>query len=87
MGIGASIGAYFGCRLSNRYGRRKTILWNDYFLLVVIGLNLIPFTLVFIIARFMCGIVSGVGTSITPVYINEISPAEISGKLGSLVQI
>ena len=39
------------------------------------------------IARFISGIASGTGTSITPVYINEISPEAITGILGSFVQL
>jgi MFS transporter, SP family, arabinose:H+ symporter len=48
---------------------------------------MIPFTPTFIISRFMSGMCSGIGVSIPPLYISEVVPLEIKGKLGSMVQL
>lgn len=44
------------------------------------------FTYTFLFSRLLGGICAGMGVSIAPLYINEIVPQEIKGKLGSLVQ-
>ena len=37
--------------------------------------------------RFMCGMCTGVFTSICPIYIKELAPLEIAGKVGVLAQV
>lgn len=39
------------------------------------------------IGRFILGLVMGLSTSIIPVYLNSISPKNISGKIGSFNQL
>jgi sugar porter (SP) family MFS transporter len=73
--------------LSDHLGRKKVLLWSaGLFLISSIGAalprNLTEFTL----ARFAGGLAIGMESMLSPLYIAEISPAKIRGRLVSLNQ-
>jgi len=85
---GCVVGAAFGGGLSDRFGRRKVLIFSAIlFAFSSIGAA-IPRTLTeFVIARVAGGIAIGVASVLAPLYIAEVSPAHIRGRLVSLNQM
>lgn len=84
---GTVLGSLAGGKVSDRFGRKRTLLGVGvlYFVSAVwSGLASGPWTL--IVARFIGGLGVGVSTIAAPVYIAEISPAADRGKLTALFQ-
>lgn len=86
--IGCIIGAMIAGGLSDKFGRKKVlILTAILFGISAIG-SAIPNNLsFFVIARLIGGIGVGAASMLSPLYITEISPAKIRGKLVSLYQL
>ncbi|WP_116114237.1 sugar porter family MFS transporter [Amycolatopsis ruanii] len=80
--LGAALGAVLGGRLSDRRGRRRTILaLAVIFLVGTLGCTFAPDTTVMVLSRFVLGHADG-GASVTvPTYLAEVSPAERRGRL------
>ena len=85
---GCVVGAAFGGGLSDRFGRRKVLIFSAIlFAFSSIGAA-IPHTLTeFVMARVAGGIAIGVASVLAPLYIAEVSPAHIRGRLVSLNQM
>ena len=88
VGCIVGVGAASFWNLSDRFGRKRTlILAAIFFLISAIG-TAIPRTLTeFIIFRIVGGFGVGIASMTSPVYIAEISPAKIRGRLVSLNQL
>ena len=86
--IGCIIGAMIAGVLSDLFGRKKTLLLAAVlFLISAIG-SALPRTLTeFVVARMVGGMGVGIASLISPLYIAEISPASIRGRLVSLNQL
>ncbi len=85
---GAVLGAMFTGRLSDIFGRKKTIL--SAALIFVIGAawsGWAPSPESLIIARLFIGLAIGISSFSVPLYIAEISPSHIRGRLVSLFQL
>ncbi|VBB08221.1 sugar/inositol transporter [Lucifera butyrica] len=80
--FGAAFGAVMGGRLSDKYGRRKNILWlSIVFFLAALGCTLAPNSETMIAFRFVLGLAVG-GASVTvPTYLAEMSPVEERGRV------
>lgn len=86
--MGAIIGALFGGPLSDRVGRRSSILAASLIFLVgTFVVVLSPIFSVFIIGRILIGIAIGIASFVAPLYISEIAPEHIRGALVSLNQL
>ncbi|SJM71783.1 sugar porter family MFS transporter [Gulosibacter sp. 10] len=81
--VGAAIGAFFGGRISDRYGRRSFIIvLAVLFFIGALGCVFAYEFWVLLVFRFVLGLAVG-GASVTvPVYLAEVAPFE---KRGSLV--
>jgi sugar porter (SP) family MFS transporter len=83
--IGALIGAAFCGQFADRYGRKKAIFWlGVLFTIGAIGTGLannIPILLIF---RIELGIAVGGASALVPLYLSEIAPATIRGRIASL---
>lgn len=80
--FGAAFGAFFGGRLADRYGRRKTILnLSVLFLVATLGKTLAPDVMVMVISRFLLGLAVGGASSIVPTFLAEMAPAEKRGRM------
>lgn len=86
--IGAVLGAMFTGRLSDIFGRKKTILAAA--IIFVIGAawsGWAPSPQVLIAARLFIGLAIGISSFSVPLYIAEISPTKMRGTLVSLFQL
>jgi len=79
--IGAIFGAIMVGFIGNKWGRRSTL--QIFGMVRILGciINLIPTTYTFAIGRFIGGIYCGIGQIYVPLYINEIAPDAIRGKI------
>jgi sugar porter (SP) family MFS transporter len=86
------IGCFFGAMasgvLSDRFGRKKPlIIAAIFFTISAIGTGMVHQFTPFIIYRLIGGIGIGLASAISPMYIAEISPAKIRGRLVSVNQL
>lgn len=81
--IGAAVGAFFGGRISDRYGRRRFIIaLSVLFFVGALGSVFAFHFEVLLIFRFILGLAVGGASVAVPVYLAEVAPFE---KRGSLV--
>ena len=86
--IGALLGAISGGVLADRLGRRRVIIATAIlFIGGAILTSLSPTFTVLIIGRIIVGIAIGVASFTTPLYISEVSPVKIRGRLVSINQV
>ncbi|CAH2268996.1 jg16020 [Pararge aegeria aegeria] len=86
--LGALPGCYLGKVLSERAGRRRTIL--SAAVPGFLGAGIILFTKtpeLMYVARVLMGIANGITAVVTMIYLTEIADKEIRGALGMLVQV
>jgi sugar porter (SP) family MFS transporter len=85
---GAALGAAFAGSMSDRFGRRMVILGAALLFIVGALLAAVANTVeVLLIARFLIGLAIGVASMLTPLYLAEISPADVRGAIVSLNQL
>lgn len=85
--IGCIIGVIFSGELSDRMGRKKPLLLTALlFGLSAIGCAVMPSLTGITIARLIGGIGVGIASNIVPLYISEIAPAAIRGRLVTYYQ-
>jgi SP family galactose:H+ symporter-like MFS transporter len=86
--LGSLIGAIAGGMLADRWGRRRLLIVTAIvFGLGAIGAALAPDTAWLIVARVIAGSAIGVASFVAPLYISEIAPVAIRGKLVSVNQV
>lgn len=86
--VGCIIGAMFAGKLSDQYGRKKMlILTAILFGISAIG-SAVPQSLsAFVAARLIGGIGVGAASMLSPLYITELAPAKIRGRLVTYYQL
>ncbi len=86
--LGSLVGAGAGGILADRLGRRRLLIVTAIvFGLGAIGAALAPGTTWLIAARIVAGAAIGIASFVAPLYISEIAPVEIRGKLVSINQV
>jgi SP family sugar:H+ symporter-like MFS transporter len=86
--VGSSIGAFIAGRLSDRIGRRGVMMLAAVlFLVSALLAGGAGSSEVFIIARIIGGLGVGAASVISPVYISEVTPASVRGRLSSIQQV
>lgn len=87
--VGGLIGSLFvGSRLANRLGRRGALMVNNAPLVLgSLAMGMASSYGTMILGRFLIGIGCGAVTVIVPMYLAEISPAELRGTLGVMNQL
>lgn len=86
--IGCLAGALLSGKWSDRYGRKKMLIMAAFlFILSAVGTGATSDFNWFIIYRIIGGLGIGIASNVSPVYIAEVSPASIRGKLVSLNQL
>jgi sugar porter (SP) family MFS transporter len=84
---GTVIGAVFGGIPTQKYGRKKVLLWIGIFFAVsAFGSALAPNPYIFSFFRFMGGLGIGISSVAAPTYISEISTPATRGRLGAMYQ-
>src|SRR5688572_20997817 len=84
---GTVAGAIFGGIPTEKFGRKKTLLWiGILFAVSAFGSALAPDPYTFSFFRFIGGIGIGVSSVAAPVYISEISTPATRGRLSAMYQ-
>ena len=86
--IGCLIGALVAGGLSDKFGRKRLLIASAIiFAVTSIGNALAPNFTVFIGWRILGGVAIGLASNLSPMYIAEIAPAQMRGKLVSINQL
>jgi SP family arabinose:H+ symporter-like MFS transporter len=86
--IGCLVGAVISGWLSDRFGRKKLLLLSaGLFVIASVGTGGAGSFNIFVIFRILGGIGIGLASNLSPMYIAEISPAEVRGRFVSLNQL
>ncbi len=86
--VGCLVGAMVAGAAADRYGRKPLLMLSAVlFTVSAVGTGLFNDFTMFNIARFVGGVGIGVASALAPMYIAEVSPAEIRGRMVSLNQM
>ncbi|MBB6427831.1 sugar porter family MFS transporter [Sphingopyxis sp. JAI128] len=86
--VGCAFGAFGAGRLADRIGRRSVMMIAAIlFLISALAAGAAPSSSIFILARLIGGLGVGAASVLSPVYISEVTPASIRGRLSSIQQI
>ena len=86
--LGAILGALFGGKAADRWGRRKILLLSGLIFAVgALWSGFAPSPASLVAARLFLGLAIGTSSFAVPLYIAEISPTRIRGTLVSLFQL
>jgi MFS transporter, SP family, arabinose:H+ symporter len=84
---GTVAGSLIGGWPTEKFGRRKTLLWIGFlYLFSAVGSGMAPEKWSFMVSRFIGGLGIGIATVASPLYISEISPARMRGRLAGMFQ-
>ncbi|GAA4313827.1 sugar porter family MFS transporter [Compostibacter hankyongensis] len=86
--IGCIPGAFFAGRLSDYFGRKKMMLVTALlYVVAALGCGIAGSFSELVIYRFIGGLAIGMASALAPIYISEIAPAGVRGRLGMLQQL
>jgi MFS transporter, SP family, galactose:H+ symporter len=86
--LGATIGALFGGKMADRFGRRRVLLVTAaIFGIGALASALAPAPFILIFSRVVLGVAIGLASTNVPVYLSEVSPAQARGRVVSLFQL
>ncbi len=86
--LGCAVGAFFAGAFADKIGRRPTMLWCAvFFTLSAIATGAVSNAPLFIAARILGGVAVGAASVLAPMYISEVSPPHLRGRLASLQQL
>jgi len=86
--IGCLVGAVTAGALSDSFGRKRLLIFSALlFAVTSLGIGLSDTFFVFVVWRIMGGVAIGLASNLSPMYIAEIAPANMRGRLVSLNQI
>ncbi len=86
--VGAVIGALVGARLSERFGRKRTILIiSTVFVVGTVACSLAPTAATLALSRVLLGMAVGGATQTVPMFVAELSPPQVRGRLVLAFQV
>lgn len=86
--IGCVVGAVLSGAISDKFGRKKPLLLAAFlFTVASVGTGLASSYLTFVLFRMVGGIGIGLASALSPMYIAEIAPSHLRGRLVSLNQM
>src|SRR5271166_219809 len=84
---GTVVGSLFGGWPADRFGRKFALLWIGLLYIIgALGSALAQNVAIFAVARFIGGLGIGISTVVAPMYIAEIAPPKMRGRLGGMFQ-
>lgn len=88
LALGAMIGCLFAGKLSDKFGRKRGLLVAAaLFFVSSLCMALSPNKSIFILSRFIAGIGVGMASMLSPMYIAEIAPASLRGRMVAINQL
>jgi SP family sugar:H+ symporter-like MFS transporter len=85
---GCALGAFLAGRSADRWGRRRVMVAAAIlFIVSAIAAGAATSAILMILARFAAGAGVGAASVLSPVYISEVTPASMRGRLSSLQQV
>jgi sugar porter (SP) family MFS transporter len=86
--IGCLVGAMVAGAMSDKFGRKRLLIFSAaMFLVTSLGNALAPTFGIFVTWRMLGGVAIGLASNLSPMYIAEISPAESRGRLVAINQL
>lgn len=86
--LGCAFGAFGAGRLADSIGRRPTMLFNAVlFLVSAVATGAANSAQFFVASRIASGLAIGAASVLAPMYISEVAPAHMRGRLASLQQM
>lgn len=86
--LGCIIGAMYSGKLSDQVGRKKVLMLSALlFTISSVGTALAPNLWFFVVFRIIGGMGIGIASMLSPMYISEMAPAAIRGRLISIFQL
>jgi sugar porter (SP) family MFS transporter len=86
--IGCLVGALVAGASSDKFGRKRLLIASAFlFALTSLGNALAPNFSIFVAWRMLGGVAIGLASNLSPMYIAEIAPAQMRGKLVSVNQL
>ena len=88
MLLGCAVGAFFAGRMADVIGRKKTLLIAAVcFIVSAYGSGIAGSSTEFVVYRIIGGLAVGAASVLAPVYISEVTPAHLRGRLSSIQQV
>src|ERR1019366_3422625 len=86
--FGCILGSFLAGRLTDRFGRKRMLVWVALlFVATSVATALAPNFPVFILARFIGGLAVGGVSLLSPMYVSEVAPPSIRGRMGTVYQM
>jgi len=86
--FGCVLGCFIAGKLTDKYGRKKLLLVvAALFALTSVATALASTFTAFVTARFLGGLAVGGVSLLSPMYVSEVSPPSIRGRMGTLYQM
>jgi sugar porter (SP) family MFS transporter len=86
--FGCVLGSGLAGRLTDSYGRKKILLIVAVlFAITSVATGVAPSFPLFIVARFTGGLAVGGASILSPMYVAEVSPPSLRGRMGTLYQL
>jgi MFS transporter, SP family, arabinose:H+ symporter len=86
--FGCALGCFIAGKLTDRYGRKKLLVLVALLFAMTSGATALAGGFEsFVIARFLGGLAVGGVSLLSPMYVSEVSPPSIRGRMGTLYQM
>jgi sugar porter (SP) family MFS transporter len=86
--VGCIIGAVASGAISEKFGRKKPLLLSAFlFIVASVGTGMAKTYIQFVLFRIVGGVGIGIASAISPLYIAEVAPSHLRGRLVSLNQM
>ncbi len=86
--VGCLVGALVAGALSDKFGRKRLLIFSAFlFAITSVGNALAPTFLIFVAWRILGGVAIGLASNLSPMYIAEVAPAGLRGRLVSINQL
>ncbi len=86
--LGCLVGALMTGMLSDKFGRKRLLIFSAFlFAITSLGNALAPTFLIFVVWRILGGVAIGLASNLSPMYIAEVAPAQMRGRLVAINQL